>query len=42
MLNSVYKNGGFYIGRYEMGISVVNSIEEAQKFSRTEPGKEYN
>ena len=41
MLNSVYKNGGFYIGRYEMGISVVNSTEEAQKFSRTDSSKEY-
>ena len=25
MLKSVYINGGFYIGRYEMGISVVNN-----------------
>ena len=30
MLKSVYTKGGFYIGRYEMGISVVNSIIEAQ------------
>ena len=41
MLKSVYKNGGFYIGRYEMGISVVTSIDEAQKNSRTRSSKEY-
>ena len=36
MLKSIYKNGGFYIGRYEMGIEVVDSIERAQKIARTE------
>ena len=34
MLKSVYENGGFYIGRYEMGIAVVNSIAEAQQKTR--------
>ena len=40
MLKSVYENKGFYIGRYEMGISVVNSVEEALKKTRTKV-KEY-
>ena len=35
MLKSVYENGGFYIGRYEMGIQVVNSTAEAQQKTRT-------
>ena len=30
MLKSVYKNGGFYIGRYEMGTAVVNNVDGAQ------------
>ena len=34
MLKSVYNNGGFYIGRYEMGIAVVNSTTEAQEKAR--------
>ena len=29
MLKSVYENGGFYIGRYEMGIAVVDSATDA-------------
>ena len=41
MLKSVYSNGGFYIGRYEMGISVANNIMEAQTKSRTSASKEY-
>ena len=41
MLKSVYTNGGFYIGRYEMGISVADSITDAQKKSRTSASKEY-
>ena len=41
MLISVYKNGGFYIGRYEMGIAVVNSTTEAQNNSRIKDSKEY-
>ena len=41
MLKSVYTNGGFYIGRYEMGIAVVNSVEEAQAKSRTGANMEY-
>ena len=41
MLKSVYTNGGFYIGRYEMGISVANSVAEAQAVSRTSASKEY-
>ena len=40
MLKSVYINGGFYIGRYEMGIKVVNSSSEAQNIVRTSM-KEY-
>ena len=35
MLTSVYTNGGFYIGRYEMGIAVVDSTEKAQSVTRT-------
>ena len=35
MLKSVYINGGFYIGRYEMGIEVVDSVEKAQSITRT-------
>ena len=35
MIKSVYENGGFYIGRYEMGIAVVNSTAEAQQKTRT-------
>ena len=34
-LISMYKNGGFYIGRYEMGIDVVNSESEATSVTRT-------
>ena len=41
MLKSVYKNGGFYIGRYEMGVAVANSTTEAQAKSRTSASKEY-
>ena len=41
MLKSVYTNGRFYIGRYEMGISVANSVAEAQAVSRTSASKEY-
>ena len=41
MLKSVYTNGGFYIGRYEMGISVADSITDAQTASRTRASKEY-
>ena len=41
MLKSVYTNGGFYIGRYEMGISVANSVAEAKAVSRTRATKEY-
>lgn len=36
MLVSVYKNGGFYIGRYEMGIGVATSVETAESLARTE------
>ncbi|MCI9063092.1 MAG: hypothetical protein HFJ17_00555, partial [Clostridia bacterium] len=35
MLKSVYKNKGFYIGRYEMGIGVADSTSEAQELTRT-------
>ena len=35
MLVSVYKNGGFYIGRYEMGIGVATSTEHAGELTRT-------
>ncbi|MDO4975179.1 MAG: hypothetical protein Q4E61_02535 [Alphaproteobacteria bacterium] len=35
MLVSVYKNGGFYIGRYEMGTGVATSVEIAQSLTRT-------
>ena len=41
MLKSVYENGGFYIGRYEMGISVADSVTDAQTKSRTSASKEY-
>ena len=41
MLKSIYKNGGFYIGRYEMGVAVVNSADEAKSCMRTEDDKEY-
>lgn len=34
-LISMYKNGGFYIGRYEMGIAVVSSESEATSVTRT-------
>ena len=34
-LRSIYKNGGFYVARYEMGIGVANSKEEAQNLTRT-------
>ncbi len=37
MLKSVYTNGGFYIGRYEMGIDkTTGDIETAKKYVRTE------
>ncbi|MCI9063579.1 MAG: hypothetical protein HFJ17_03120, partial [Clostridia bacterium] len=35
MLKSVYKNKGFYIGRYEIGIGVANTTEEARNLTRT-------
>ena len=35
-LRSIYKNGGFYVARYEMGIGVANSKEEAQNLTRTD------
>ena len=35
MLKSIYKNGGFYIGRYEMGIEVADSTTKAQGVART-------
>ena len=35
MLNSVYKNGGFYIGRYEMGIDIADSTANATNIYRT-------
>ena len=35
MLVSVYKNGGFYIGRYEMGTGVATSTDSAQSLTRT-------
>ena len=41
MLKSVYKNKGFYIGRYEMGIEVVDSTAKAQTVARTGASKEY-
>ena len=34
MLVSVYKNGGFYIGRYEMGTGVATSTDTAQNLTR--------
>ena len=34
MLKSVYENGGFYIGRYEMGIAVVNNENDAKNNTR--------
>ena len=34
MLDSVYKNKGFYIGRYEMGIKVVNNLTEVTETAR--------
>ena len=34
-LISMYKNGGFYVGRYEMGIDVVNSESEATSITRS-------
>ena len=34
MLVSVYKNGGFYIGRYEMGTGVATSLESAESLTR--------
>ena len=36
MMVSLYKNGGFYIGRYELGTQVVNSVDEANNASRNE------
>ncbi|MCI9063660.1 MAG: type II secretion system protein [Clostridia bacterium] len=41
MLKSVYKNGGFYIGRYEMGIKIVKNVTEAQTYTRTKASQEY-
>ena len=35
MLKSVYENGGFYIGRYEMGIAVVDNANDASTNTRT-------
>ena len=35
MLKSIYKHNGFYIGRYEMGIDVANSVDKANNISRT-------
>ena len=35
MLVSVYKNGGFYIGRYEMGTGVATDTATAQTLTRT-------
>ena len=35
MLVSVYKNGGFYIGRYEMGTGIATDTASAQKLTRT-------
>ncbi len=35
MLVSVYKNGGFYIGRYEMGTGVATDTATAQNLTRT-------
>lgn len=34
MLKSVYENGGFYIGRYEMGIAVVDNATDARTNTR--------
>ena len=34
MLKSVYENGGFYIGRYEMGIAVVDNANDASTNTR--------
>ncbi|MCI9063355.1 MAG: hypothetical protein HFJ17_01960, partial [Clostridia bacterium] len=41
MLESVYKNKGFYIGRYEMGIKVVTNINDAKTYSRIDASREY-
>ena len=47
MLTSVYKNKGFYIGRYEMGIGVATSADDegddtsATNLARTSSSKEY-
>ena len=35
MYISIYKNGGFYLGRYELGTKVVNSVAEAASATRT-------
>ena len=40
MLKSVYENGGFYIGRYEMGIEVVDTVDKAKAATRVKV-KEY-
>ena len=40
MLKSVYENGGFYIGRYEMGIAVVDNVDDASTNTRVKV-KEY-
>ena len=41
MLTSIYKNKGFYIGRYEMGIAQVGDIDTANSIRRKSSSKEY-
>lgn len=40
MLKSIYLNGGFYVGAYEMGINILKDPQSAESLHRTEM-KEY-